>query len=295
MPNITVATCAFSGSHDVADNLARHLQIIDEAAALGVSLLVFPEISLHGYPRDSLHVSAEKLRDTWRVAERVPDGASVLAIAARAGKRRMHVIYGLNERGNEAGVVYNTAILTGPGGHIGSYRKVHVSPIEQFMWRKGNDWPVFETAIGRIGLLICNDQSWPESTRELTLRGAELLVMPTAWMFAGGEASIDDVWADAYRVYGRARAMENARWFISSNYAGQFGGGVFLGESQIIDPLGRVVADSGTLPGLALAQVDIRAGIEEAQAAYFGPRMVRDRRLETYDVLAGRRPPETEG
>ncbi len=273
----------------------HHLALIDEAASLGASLLVLPEISLHGYPRDCQTVSGDKLLETWHVAEAVPTGDSVLAIAEHARKRRIHVIYGLNERGAEAGVVYNTAVLTGPDGHIGSYRKVHVSPIEQFMWRKGADWPVFETAIGRIGLLICNDQSWPESTRELALRGAELLVMPTAWMSSGTAGGNYDVWSEAYRIYGRARALENSRWFISSNFAGRFGGGMFIGQSQIIDPLGRVVADSGHAPGLAVATVDIQAGIRDAHAAYFGPRLVRDRRLETYDILAGRRAPATEG
>jgi len=292
---VTIATCAFAGTYDVAANLARHLELVDEAVECGASLIVFPEISLHGYPPDSQHVTAAKLAKTWAMAEAVPDGASVRAVVAHAVARKIHVIFGLNERGDEAGVVYNTAVLTGPDGYIGRYRKVHISPIEQFMWRKGNDWPVFETAIGRIGMLICYDQSWPESTRELALRGAELMIMPTAWMYSGEGDPDQDPWSEAYRIYGRARAMENARWFISSNYAGSFGGGHYIGRSQIIDPLGQVVADSGTAPGLAVATIDVQARIEAAHATYFGPKLIRDRRLETYEVLSGRQSPRTDG
>jgi predicted amidohydrolase len=176
-----IATVALAGTFDVELSAKHHLELIDEAADAGAELVVFPEISLQGYPPDIDRFYPGRIADAFANAERVPDGPHVVAIAERARVRKTHVIFGLNELGDEAGVIYNTMVLTGPDGHIGSYRKVHVGITEQLTWRRGNDWPVFDTPFGKIGMLICYDKMWPESCRELTLRGADILVMSTAW------------------------------------------------------------------------------------------------------------------
>ncbi len=121
-----IATVALAGTYDVELNTKNHLELIDEAAAAGAELVVFPEISLQGYPPDLDRFYPERIADAFR--------------QRRAGARRpprrwpspstpelgIHVIFGLNELGDVAGVIYNTMVLTGPDGHIGSYRKVHV-------------------------------------------------------------------------------------------------------------------------------------------------------------------------
>jgi predicted amidohydrolase len=287
---ITLASCAFSASFDVTANLEEHLRLIDEAAAAGTDLLVFPEISLHGYPADLRRFAPERIAQAWQAAEPVPGGPNVAAIAERAAERCIHVVYGLNERGEAPGVVYNTAVLTGPDGHIGAYRKVHVGAPEIVFWRMGDDWPVFETAIGKIGILICADKKWPESARELTLRGAEILVCPTASprYDGGGET---DVWEDIAPLWERARAAENGRWFVSSNYVGSLDDATFLGRGQIIDPRGRVLARATAEPQIVSASVDVRGEIERACLAYYGPWLARDRRDETYRALRGELPP----
>jgi predicted amidohydrolase len=126
---VRVATCSFEGTYDVRESLGRHHRVIDEAADQGASLVVFPECSLHGYP-PIYDFSPKRLAETLAVAESVPDGPSVRELAEHAADRRIHVVYGLNEAGDQAGVIYNSAVLTGPNGHIGTYRKVHVHPIE---------------------------------------------------------------------------------------------------------------------------------------------------------------------
>jgi predicted amidohydrolase len=270
-----VATFALNGSLDKERNLENILGCIDQAADAGAQLVVFPEISLQGYPTDDLARSrGAGLRAFFAGAEPVPDGPSVGLIAERAIARRIHVVYGMNELGSSPGMVYNTAVLTGPAGHVGAYRKVHVAPSERLMWQAGDEWPVFDTEIGRIGLLICYDKSWPESCRELVLGGAELFVMPTAW----------GIVPDQYDVYERARALENNRWFISSNYAGQLGPKSYFGLSQIIDPAGRVVATSGQTGEqvMVTADIEVRTGIEAAMAEFTGARIWRDRRPSTY-------------
>jgi predicted amidohydrolase len=291
-----IATAAFAGGYDVELNTKNHMALMDEAVAAGAELVVFPEISLQGYPPDFARFYPERIRAAFDSAESVPDGPHVAAIAEHAQELGVYVIYGLNETGTSPGVIYNTAVLTGPDGFVGKYRKVHVGITEQLTWRKGNDWPVYDTAIGRIGMLICYDKMWPESTRELTLRGADILVMSTAWFMAFGEQDPEtNILVEQYRLYDRVRAAENGRWFVSSNFGGELGGTQFIGLSQIVDPCGRVVATTGLCtPGLAIADVDISGGIAEANAMQ-GARLVRDRRPDTYLASSGQLAPTIDG
>ncbi len=291
MGNTVIATCAFEGSFDADTNLKRHHAYIDEAVALGADLVVFPECSLHGYPEGGKSITKEELLRNWGSAESILFGTGPQEIIQHAADVATHVVFGMNELGDQPGVIYNTAVLAGPDGLIGSYRKVHLGNAERMHWRHGSTWPVFPTAIGKIGLLICVDKAWPEATRELTLGGAELLVMPTAWPFViGGSDAREAVWADYYLLFDRVRAAENARWFISSNYVGQLGSTNYPGYSQIIDPYGRVLATSEDRPGLTVATVDVQGGIAETQATWFGPRLIRERMPETYVIQRGASP-----
>lgn len=300
MSEITIATVAMQGSYDVELNLKTHLTYIDEAADAGAALVVFPEISLQGYPVIHRKDDAPSvLAQAYATAERVPDGPSVATIVDKAVERGIHVVFGLTEAGDSPGVVYNTAVLAGPEGYIGRYRKVHLGLSEQIVWRQGHDWPVFETPIGTIGMLICYDKAWPESCRELTLRGADILVMPTAWGFgADGDPAepTTSINCMQYSLYDQVRAAENMRWFVSSNFCGEIEGADFLGLSQVVDPVGRVVATSGiTDSGLTMATVDIRAGIAAALSRGQGARLVRDRRDETYRAQRGEIPVAIDG
>ncbi|HTX11667.1 MAG TPA: carbon-nitrogen hydrolase family protein [Solirubrobacteraceae bacterium] len=294
----TLAACAFAGDYDVAANLDAHLRYIDDAADQGAELVAFPEVSLHGYPPD---VTAAELgavlERAYAIAEPVPDGPSVRAIADRARQRRVHVIYGLHEAGERRGIIYNTTVLTGPDGHIGSYRKVHVGVGERLIWRLGHDWPVFETTFGRIGMLICWDADFPESARELTLRGADLLVVCSAWdRFAHDGEPGASVSEQLYELYLRARAAENGRWLIAANYTGELGGRQYIGASQIVSPLGEVLASSGAAGiGLTLKSVELEEGIAAAYTAWEGPYVIRDRRPETYLALNGALAPAIDG
>jgi len=291
-----IATVAFEGSYDVDANTVRHMANMDEAAAQGARLVVFPETSLQGYPPDVDKVYPERIRNAFRSAEAVPGGPHVRHIIQHAKKLNVYVVFGMHETGNSAGVIYNTAVLAGPKGYVGKYRKVHVGITEQLTWRKGDDWPVFDTELGRIGMLICYDKMWPESARELTLRGADILVMPTAWPMMVDEKDPEtNIMVELHRLFDRARAAENGRWFISSNFGGQLGGAQFVGLSQIIDPWGRVVATTGTVnTGMAIADIDIQGGIEDVQC-FQGARLIRDRRPDTYQAMNGAIPTVIDG
>ena len=282
---ITVATLAFGGTTDTAANLDNIERWLRAAAAQGADLVVFPEACLQGYP--SIPTRREQpgiLAEVYRTAERVPDGPNVARLARLARELGLHVVYGLTERGDRPGIVYNTAVLTGPDGHIGHFRKVHLGLHELVIWQAGEHWPVFETALGRIGILICYDKAWPESARELTLGGADILVLPSAWGAAISPPSGGNTVPEQYDLYERARALENHRWFVSSNYAGPLGGASFFGLSQVIDPTGRVVASSGVTDteSMVLTTIDVEGGITSAYAHFLGARLERDRRPETY-------------
>jgi predicted amidohydrolase len=293
----TIATCAFPGTYDVDKNVELHLTYIDEAAAAGAALVVFPECSLQGYPPAfNSAATSEILKQFYATAERVDDGPGVARIVAKARQRGVFVVFGLNEATDRPGVIYNTMVLTGPDGLVGTFRKVHLGITEQLFWRRGDDWPVYDTPLGRIGMLICYDKAWPETCRELTLRGADLLVMSTAWALLEAGKPDGDVTVEHYCLYDRVRAAENSRWFISSNLVGELGGLDFFGLSQIVDPLGTVVASTGTInAGLAMATVDLRAGIESAYEVTQGPYLIRDRRAETYRALNGQLPVSVDG
>ncbi|MER8923824.1 carbon-nitrogen hydrolase family protein [Mesorhizobium sp. M0802] len=92
----------------------------------------------------------------------------------------------------------------------------------------------FNTALGKIGLLICYDKSWPEGCRELTLSGAELLVIGSAWAANAGQGERENNSAvSRYNLYDRVRALENSRWLISSNFVGEHGGSNLLGSARL--------------------------------------------------------------
>ncbi|WP_331375463.1 carbon-nitrogen hydrolase family protein [Sinorhizobium chiapasense] len=298
MPQTVIATCAFPGTYDVDKNLDLHLSYIKEAASARASLVVFPETSLQGYPAI---LDLEKIEDAitkaQRTAESVPDGPTVQRLITAAMKHNIHVVFGLTEAGKQPGILYNTLVLAGPQGYIGSYRKVHLTLGENFIFRPGDHWPVFDTTLGKVGLLICYDKSWPEGCRELTLSGAELLVIGSAWAATLGQGDRENNSAvRRYDLFDRVRALENSRWLISSNFVGEHGGSNFIGFSQIVDPLGGIVVSSGLDHiGVVTAEIDICGGLAGASALYWGPRLIRDRRADTYKVLNGSSPVVVDG
>lgn len=291
-----IATCSFPGTYDVEHNLALHLTHMREAAAAGVQLLVFPEQSLQGYPRVYAGDEEGDVIDGVNDRAETLEGSHVAAISRAATELGMDVIFGLAEAGSRPGVTYNSAVLARPGGELTAYRKIHVPLQERIFFWPGDEWRVLDTAAGNAGLLICYDKAWPESTRELLLRGADLFVMPTAWWLWDEAAGDKDMWFDHYCLFERARAVENNRWFVSSNLAGDIGGRQFFGVSQIINPNGQIVAATPFgEPGLAIAEVDIARGIRDSYHLNSGAHLLRDRRPDTYEVLDGRRPIAIDG
>jgi predicted amidohydrolase len=141
------------------------------------------------------------------------------------------------------GAYYNTAVLVGPKGYIGKYRKTH-SYIDETRWARDGDLgiPVFETELGRIAMIICMDASYFEPARIAALAGADVIAFPTNWL--GNQTA----W--------RARALENGVYMVCANRYGEERGAVFCGNTAVIDPQGVALNLLSAGDGLALAEVD---------------------------------------
>ena len=237
-----------------------------EAAALGARLAVFPECTLTGYAFDD-PAGARAL------AEPVP-GPSTEAVARLARELGMHIAFGLIEAAGPG--FFNAAVLVGPGGLLGSYRKVHLPWIglDRFALPGDRPFEVLDTPLGRIGLNICYDGGFPESARVLALLGADLIVLPTSWP-AGAETLAE------HSV--PTRALENHVYYIAADRVGEERGTRYVGRSRIADPLGRT---------LAVASADreevLVAEIEPARAR--AKRVVRVAGKNEVDRIGHRRP-----
>lgn len=250
------AAVAMHVIHDKSANLQTYHAHITRAAAAGARLIVFPETSLQGY-LFGLDRGFDREESSYHRenAELVP-GPSTTLIEGWAREYDIHVVFGLVERdeSSDPPLLYNTVVLVGPQGYIGKYRKVHLPVEEQIYYQCGSDWPIFETSLGRVGMMICYDQNFPEAARELTLGGADLLIIPSAW------ADIDDMSPNRYDLFGRARAAENDRWVIQSNQTGNSdkSNQHYIGCSRIIDPDGTVIAQTpASTPGMVMAEIQL--------------------------------------
>lgn len=215
---------------DVPGNLARMAQRQREAARNGAKLVVFPECAVPGYCFTSI---AEALP----YSEPIP-GPSVAAVQAVCRETDTLCVFGMLERVDSAEGpprLFNAAVLVGPTGLLGAYRKTHLPFLGIDMHTTYGDRPFAVHAAGdiNVGLLICYDAAFPEATRSLGLAGADIVCLPTNWP-PGSELVAEHVI--------NTRALENHIYFIAVNRVGEERGFTFIGKSKIADPVGRTLA-----------------------------------------------------
>jgi predicted amidohydrolase len=221
-------------------NLDACLSQLEEAAAAGAELLVLPECAIPGY----MFESAE---EALPFAEEIP-GPSSEALERECRRLGTHAVCGLLERDGD--VLHNVAVFVGPEGLIGSYRKTHLPflGVDRFVV-PGDELPVYDTPLGRIGVEICYDLRFPEVTRTLALRGADIVAHPTNFPMAA------KIQTELITV---ARAAENRIYLLTANRVGKERSGEFCGWSQIVDPYGKRLAEAGeTEEALLVSDVDI--------------------------------------
>jgi len=225
-------------------NLDVCISRMEEAAAAGAQLIVLPECAIPGYMFDSPD-------EAMPFAEEVP-GPATAVLEQESRRLGIHVVCGLLERDGDA--LRNCAAFVGPDGLIGKYWKTHLPflGVDRFTV-PGDEFPVYETPLGRIGVEICYDLRFPEVTRTLALKGADLVAHPTNFPMA---ARIQT------ELITTARAAENRIYLLTANRCGTERWAEFCGRSQIVDPYGVRLAETG-VSGETLLVADVE--VEKAR------------------------------
>jgi predicted amidohydrolase len=221
-------------------NLQACLQRLEEAVAAGAQLLVLPECAIPGYMFDSVE-------EGLSYAEEVP-GPTTEAFERACERLDAYVICGMLQRDGD--LLRNAAVFVGPEGLIGTYWKTHLPflGVDRFV-TPGDELSVWDTPLGRIGVEICYDLRFPEVTRTLALKGADLVAHPTNFPMAA------KIQTELITV---ARAAENRVYLLTANRVGKERWGEFCGWSQIVDPYGKRLAEAGeTGEALLVADVDV--------------------------------------
>jgi predicted amidohydrolase len=221
-------------------NLSMIAELAAGARNAGAQLAIFPECAVSGYCFDSLEEALE-------VAEPVP-GPATAALVAIAGRLNLQLVVGMLERAGDR--LYNVAALVGPGGLIGTYRKIHLPflGVDRFTAHGRDGFQVYDTSLARVGMNICYDCSFPESARVMMLDGADLIALPTNWPESGGCAVPDFVVP--------TRALENKVYYAAVNRVGTERGVRFIGRSSIVDPYGKTLATADDSEQMLLAEIN---------------------------------------
>jgi len=258
---------------DKKEKLRKCLKLIQATAQEGARLIVFPECALTGYVFTSIE-------EATPVAEPIP-GPGTDEILAACQELNVYVVIGLLEKdGNKC---YNAVTLLGPYGLVGKYRKVHLPylGIDRFVNHGDIPFTVYDTEVGRIGMGICYDGTFPEHARVLALQGADIIVLPSNW--PEGIESFP-----AYFV--PTRAMENHIFYAAVNRIGEERGVTFFGRSRFTYWQGTILADGKpneqdilytTIKPAAAREKHVVAVPGEMEADF-----IHDRRPEFYGLLS---------
>lgn len=247
---------------DLTRAVAKVEGIVADARARGVDLLVLPDATLGGYLSDLRHPDPASLPPGL-----TEDSFEVRRIAALAGS--MVVCFGYAEEVLDDGQVllYNSALCVSGDGVLGRHRKVHRPAGESLVYAAGDRFAAFDSPVGRLGMLIDYDKTFPESARSLALDGATVLACLSAWPASVTDRASrlpQDRQSRLFDLYDSARAAENQVVWVSSNQTGVMGGLRFLGQAKVVGPGGDILARTSSKGGLAVAEVDV--GLEVARS-----------------------------
>ncbi|MCG7630869.1 carbon-nitrogen hydrolase family protein [Gordonia McavH-238-E] len=259
MRTVTLGALAAHFGRDVERGVAKAVGIVESAATDGVDLLVFPDASLGGYLGDLREPDPTELPPALD-----PDGPELAAIAAAAGD--MTVCIGYTEAVGEQR--FNTAVCVTGDGILGTHRKVHQPAGEALAYAAGDSFGAFDTPVGRVGMLIDYDKTFPESARTLALDGARIIAALSAWPASVTDRAARlpaDRQSRLFDLYDSARAAENQVFVVSSNQTGVMGSLRFLGQAKVVGPGGDTLATTRSKGGMATVTVDVDAEVDRAR------------------------------
>jgi N-carbamoylputrescine amidase len=257
--------------------IEKHMKLIEQAAREGVQVLSLQELFYGPY------FPAEQSMRWYGLTERVPDGPTVQLMMETAKRLGIVLVVPIYEV-EGTGIYYNTAaVIDADGRFLGKYRKSHLPHChpgfwEKFYFRPGNlGYPVFETAVGKVGVYLCYDRHFPEGARCLGLNGAEIVFNPSATVAGLSE--------HLWKIEQPAHAVANQYFIAAINRVGMekpWNIGEFYGQSYFCDPRGQMLAvASRDKDELLVADLDLGM-IEEVRNVW---QFYRDRRPETYSPL----------
>src|SRR5687767_2991202 len=281
------------------ENLKKTLQLAEQAVKKGAQIICTQELFR------SYYFCQEENHDYFKLAEPIP-GPTTKAFQQFAKKHDVVIIASIFEK-RAAGIYHNSAaVIDADGALLGIYRKMHIpdDPLyhEKYYFTPGEIYQhgeapgntagfrIFDTRYGRIGVLICWDQWYPEAARITALLGAQVIFYPTAIGWHPREKS---EWGaaqtDAWRTIQRSHSIANGVYVAAANRVGHepepgTDGIEFFGYSFIADPFGRLIAEAGTDPAILVAEVD-PARIEYTRRNW---PFLRDRRIDAYGPILKR-------
>ena len=278
MTMVKAALVQSAWTGDKASMIGRHVQFIEDAATQGAQVVCLQELFYGPYfcqVQDTKHYS---------YSEKIPDGETTKLMQELARTYSMVIVAPMYEE-DQTGVYYNTAaVIDADGRYLGKYRKTHIPHVngfwEKFYFRPGNmGYPVFDTAVGKVGVYICYDRHFPEGARMLGLHGAELVFIPSA--------TSRGLSMHLWKIEQTAHAIANGYWVGTINRVGretEFGPNDYYGSSYFADPRGKIVAEaSDTDEPLVVADLDMDLVREVRNTWQF----YRDRRPDMYsDMVA---------
>ncbi|MGH2657066.1 MAG: nitrilase-related carbon-nitrogen hydrolase [Actinomycetota bacterium] len=276
MTTVRTAVIQAHANMSKQEAVEKHIDLIGKAAADGAQVTCLQEI-FHGpyFPAE---------QDVKWYAEAEPeDGPTVTRMREVAREHGMVLVVPFYEEA-QTGVYYNTAVVIESDGSIlGKYRKTHIPHVgpcfwEKFYFKPGNlGYPVFDSSVGKIGLIICYDRHFPEIGRALGLKGAEIVFNPSA--------TVESLSKYLWELEQPAHAVANGYWIAAINRVGveaPLSSARFYGSSYFCDPRGQIIAQaSDSEDEVLVADLDLER-IREVRNTW---QFLRDRRPETYGEL----------
>ncbi len=253
----------------VLGDLSATMAKIDRLSAhcAGADLIVLPELCNSGY-------NFESAEQAWATSEEISGGEFVRFLESLCQRKGCYIVSGLNERHGSR--LYNSAVLMGPHGTLGIYRKLHLFMNEKDFFEPGDaGLPVCDIGPCRIGMLVCFDWIFPEAWRVLALKGADIICHPANLVLPG-------LAQQAVPVH----ALSNRLYVVTANRIGSERELTFTGMSTIADPQGRVLAQaSRTREEVSTVEIDI--SLARSKQITSRNDIFADRRPEQYTLLAG--------
>jgi len=241
-----IAVAQLIASKIKEENLAKAQEYIKKAKDAGADLIVIPETFMAYIPANSSVKYAEVAEDL--------SGPFVSGLQEAAKENGIYVVCGMYEsKSGEALRAYNTTVILDRNGNlIHSYRKTHL--YDAFAYKESsniipgeNELMAVDTEFGKLGVLVCYELRFPEISRQFVLQGADILLVPTAWV-AGSMKE------EHFETLVKARALENTVYICAADQVGN----IYAGRSVVFDPMGVTVASLGEQEGLIVAEIDLK-------------------------------------